>query len=205
LSLTQRESGEPALLSLAAPVTTETNIRQSRFVTNAGPVESEEATLAFFESVADPDATHNCWAWKLEHSYRFSDDGEPGGTAGKPILSAIEGKQLSRVMVVVTRYFGGIKLGAGGLLRVYAGCAARCLDQGRVVEIHPTSYCSVEAGFEWTGQVHHALEACSAIKEEEDFTASGIRLIIEVRNDRLRKLETLLRNATRGSAIMRRL
>jgi uncharacterized YigZ family protein len=193
------------LISLATPVTTEATIRQSRFVTHAGPVDSEEQTLEFFKASADPAATHNCWAWKLEHSYRFNDDGEPGGTAGKPILAAIEGKQLCCVMVVVSRYFGGIKLGAGGLVRAYSGCAARCLDQGEVVEIHPTSHCAVEAGFEWTGQVHHVLETCSAVKEEEHFTASGIRLMIEVRNDRLRRLEALLRDTTRGSATLRRL
>jgi len=191
--------------SLAGPVTAESEIRHSRFVTHAGPVVDQAATLAFLDRVADPAATHNCWAWKLDHSYRFSDDGEPAGTAGRPILSVIEGRQLSRVMVVVTRYFGGIKLGAGGLVRAYSACTARCLDGGRIIEIYPTSRWLIEAGFEWSGQVYSLLEACSAVKEEERFTADGLRLEISVRDDRFPKLQSMLLNATRGSASLTRL
>jgi len=190
------------LLTLDAPVSTTVSIRHSRFVTHAGPVTDEEASLVFYRAVADPTATHNCWAWKLDHACRFNDDGEPAGTAGKPILAAIESKQLCRVMVVVTRYFGGVKLGAGGLVRAYSGCAARCLDQGRMIEIHPTSHYLVEAGFEWTGPVHTVIEACGASKENESYTSGGICLQLELRDDRLRKLQTMLRDATRGAATL---
>jgi len=191
--------------SILGTVTAETVIKQSRFVTHAGTVEDQAATQAFFDRVTDPAATHNCWAWKLDHSHRFSDDGEPAGTAGRPILSVIESRQLCRVMVVVTRYFGGIKLGAGGLVRAYSACAARCLDGGRIIEVHPTSRWVIEAGFEWTGQVHSVLESCSAVKEEEQFTAQGFRLEVSVRDDRLSNLQTMLLDATRGSATMTRL
>src|SRR3546814_18000784 len=78
-----------------------------------------------FRSV--PDATHNCWAWRIGDDYRSNDDGEPAGTAGRPILAAIDGQGMDRVVVVVTRWFGGIKLGAGGLVRAYGGTAAECL------------------------------------------------------------------------------
>jgi len=193
------------LFSLAAPVTTEATIRQSRFVAHATQVADQEATLTFFDAVADPAASHNCWAWKLDHSYRFNDDGEPASTAGKPILAAIEGKHLCRVMVVVTRYFGGIKLGVGGLIRAYSSCAAKCLDRGRVIEIHATSRCVIEAGFEWTGHVHNLLEACGAIRDEERFTTCGICISFEIREDHLRKLQNLLRDATRGNATLKRL
>jgi len=188
------------VLTLAAPVSAEFTIRQSRFITHASPVVDQAATLDFYEQVADPAATHNCWAWKLDHRYRFNDDGEPASTAGKPILTAIESKELQQVMVVVTRYFGGIKLGVGGLIRAYSGSAARCLDQGKVIEVHALSNCVISAGFEWTGPVHSALEQCEALKNKEEFTAEGVRLEIEVRNDRLRQLQTLLRDSTRGSA-----
>jgi len=188
------------MLTLAAPVTAEFTIRQSRFIAHAGPVASQAETLDFFERVADPGASHNCWAWKLDHDYRFNDDGEPASTAGKPILSAIEGKLLGHVMVVVTRHFGGIKLGVGGLIRAYSGSAAKCLDQGKIIEVHPVSHCVIKAGFEWTGPVHAALELCEARKESEEFTDTGIRLQIEIRDDRLRRLQTILRDTTRGSA-----
>ena len=192
------------MLTLAAAISTDVTIRQSRFVTHAAPVEDLASTLVFFDTVADPAASHNCWAWKLDHSQRFNDDGEPASTAGKPILAAIDARELCRVMVVVTRYFGGTKLGVGGLIRAYSGCAAHCLDQGSIVEIHPTSRYIVEAGFEWTGQVYRLLETCSAVRGEERYTASGVCLEFELRNDRLRKLQTLLRDATRGNALLRR-
>jgi len=188
------------MLTLAAPVTAEFEVRQSRFVVHASRVEDQAATLRFFQAVADPSATHNCWAWKLDDGYRFNDDGEPASTAGRPILAAIEGRDLARVMVVVTRYFGGIKLGAGGLIRAYGGSTAKCLDRANIVEWHPVSHFVIEAGFEWTAQIHAAIQACGAVKEKEKFSDAGLRLSIQLRDDHLRQLQTLLRNSTRGEA-----
>ncbi len=194
------------MLSLAKPVSATYVIRQSRFVVHAGPVADQAATLAFYETVADPAASHNCWAWKLmPGQQRFNDDGEPAGTAGKPILSAIEGKGLNQVMVVVTRYFGGILLGVGGLVRAYGGSAARCLDQAQLIEHHPVCQCRIEAGFDWTGAVHAAITACEADRLEESYAADGLQLRVEVRLDRLRQLESLLRDTTRGSARLQRI
>ncbi len=79
------------------------------------------------QQISNTTATHNCWAYRIGQDYRFNDDGEPGGTAGRPILQAIEGQGVDRVVVVVTRWYGGIKLGAGGLARAYGGTAAECL------------------------------------------------------------------------------
>ena len=83
--------------TLAAPATVEVEIKRSRFVAHASRVDSLADTLNFYESVADPGATHNCWAWKLEHRYRFNDDGEPASSAGKPIFAAIDGKELTAI------------------------------------------------------------------------------------------------------------
>jgi uncharacterized YigZ family protein len=192
------------MLTLQGPVCAEFSIRQSRFVVHAAPVPDQAATLDFYAAVSDPAATHNCWAWKLGHAHRCNDDGEPASTAGRPILAAIEGKQLSQVMVVVTRYFGGIMLGVGGLIRAYSGSAAKCLDQGVIIELHPSCECVITAGFEWTGQVHAALAECGAKKVQEEFTAEGLRLHIEVRESSVRKLQTLLRDSTRGAATLSR-
>ena len=117
--------------TLAAPVSSERVIKRSRFVCRAAPVASEAEALVFLEEVRDPGATHNVWAFRLGKRYRFSDDGEPAGTAGRPVLSAIEAQDLDQVVVVVTRYFGGIKLGASGLVRAYRGVASECLRAGR--------------------------------------------------------------------------
>jgi putative IMPACT (imprinted ancient) family translation regulator len=166
-------------------------------------VDNLAETLTFYETVADPAATHNCWAWRLDHQYRFNDDGEPASTAGKPIFSAIDGKGLDHVMVVVTRYFGGIKLGVGGLVRAYSGSAARCIDQAGIVEIQPRIECSIKAGFSWTGQVYAALEACDAEKLDEQYGHDGIIIQAEVIESKFHKLRSLLKDTTRGEVSVR--
>lgn len=191
------------MLTLASTARIETEIKRSRFVAHAARVDSMGATLAFYESVADPSATHNCWAWQLDHQYRFNDDGEPASTAGKPIYSAIEGKGLDHAMVVVTRYFGGIKLGVGGLVRAYSGSAARCIDQAGILEVMPRVECHVEAAFGWTGQVHSALEACNARKLSEDFKEQGIVIRADLLQSDFPRLKALLRDNTRGEALVR--
>ncbi len=181
----------------------EVEIKRSRFVAHAGRVDSQADTLTFYESVMDPSATHNCWAWKLDHQYRFNDDGEPAGTAGKPILSAIEGKGLEHTMVVVTRYYGGIKLGVGGLVRAYSGSASQCIDNASLIDVQPVVRCCIEAGFDWTGQVYAAIEACSADKLSEDFESEGVRVWVEIQEPDAGRLESLLRDMTRGEARVR--
>ena len=105
------------MLTLKSPATFEDTIKKSRFIGHAAAVTSQAESLDFYESVIDPQATHNCWAWRIDFQVRSSDDGEPSGTAGRPMLNVIERRQLENVMVIVTRYYGGIKLGAGGLVR----------------------------------------------------------------------------------------
>ncbi len=114
----------------------EISIRKSRFVARAGPPDTRGAAMALLERMRQryPDARHHCWAYLLGQpesasSAATSDDGEPGGTAGKPILNVIQHKGLGDVMVVVSRYFGGIKLGAGGLVRAYAGATEAVLSE----------------------------------------------------------------------------
>lgn len=189
--------------TLAGRSRVEVEIKRSRFIAHAGRVDSLADTLAFYEAVADPSATHNCWAWKLDHQYRFNDDGEPAGTAGKPILSAIEGKGLEQAMVVVTRYFGGIKLGVGGLVRAYSGSASQCIDKASVIDVQPLVRCCIEAEFAWTGQVYAAIEACGADKLSEDFETEGVRVWVEVQEPELGHLKSLLRDTTRGEVKIR--
>ncbi|MDT8319649.1 MAG: YigZ family protein [Xanthomonadales bacterium] len=191
------------MLTIARPASVDSEIRRSRFVAHAARVDDLAATRAFYAAVADPAATHNCWAWRLDHQYRFHDDGEPASTAGKPILAAIEGKQLDHVMVVVTRYFGGVKLGAGGLIRAYGGSAAKCLDRAGSREIVRRLNCFIRAGFEWTGEVYAALESCGARKLSESFAEQGVMIEAEVPESRLACLRRSLRDATRGKVTVR--
>lgn len=189
--------------TLAAPARFEAEIKRSRFIAHAARVDSMADTLDFYESVADPSATHNCWAWRLDHRYRFNDDGEPASTAGKPIHAAIEGKGLDNVMVVVTRYYGGIKLGVGGLVRAYGGGASKCLDQAVVVEVLPKVNCLVEADFKWTGQLYAALDACEAKRLGEDYPPGRVQIRAELLESAVPGLKEQLRDATRGEALVR--
>ncbi len=111
---------------------TETVIERSRFIGYASPSKSEDEAREFIEKIKKlhPFATHNCYAFIADNGLiaRFSDDGEPQGTAGMPILEVIKNRGLVDTVVVVTRYFGGIKLGAGGLVRAYSGAAAAALN-----------------------------------------------------------------------------
>ena len=192
-----------AMRTLAAPASIEIEIKRSRFIAHAARVDKLNDTLDFFESVADSTASHNCWAWRLDHQYRFNDDGEPASTAGKPIFSAIEGKKLDHVMVVVTRYFGGIKLGVGGLVRAYSGSAARAIDRAGIVEIQPRVICSIKAGFNWTGQVYAALDACEATRLDEQYTDDGIIIQAEILSSGFSRLQTMLKDTTRGEATIK--
>ncbi|MDQ3398730.1 MAG: YigZ family protein, partial [Deinococcota bacterium] len=108
-------------LTVAGPGQHEEIIKGSRFLGFVAQVDSVEEALAFVEGVRERyrGASHHPWAYMLSPEYRFSDDGEPGGTAGRPMLEVLQRRELDRVIAVVTRYFGGTKLGAGGLVRAY--------------------------------------------------------------------------------------
>ena len=175
-------------------------IKKSRFIAHAARVTSQGESLDFYESVADPEATHNCWAWRINFQVRSSDDGESGGTAGRPILNVIQHRHLEDTMIVVTRYFGGIKLGVGGLVRAYSGSAAKCLDKAGVVELFPMAEYVIKAGFEWSASVHALLEQFSAEKLEDDYQNEGLILRIRCRESDFGKLSCSLRDATRGQA-----
>ena len=110
--------------------------KKSRFIANVKAVETEEEAIAFINEMKKKywDARHNCMAYIVSDIKRFSDDGEPQGTAGKPILDVLEGKEISNGVIVVTRYFGGILLGTGGLVRAYQKSAIEGLNNSIIAE-----------------------------------------------------------------------
>lgn len=186
------------MLTLKKPSTFEETIKKSRFIGHAASVTSQAESLDFYESVIDSQATHNCWAWRINFQVRSSDDGEPSGTAGRPILNVIERRKLENVMVVVTRYFGGIKLGVGGLVRAYSGTTAKCLDRAGIIELFPMSEYTIKAGFEWASSLHGLLEQYSAEKLEETYDKDGVILRIRCRDSEYGKLASSLRDTCRG-------
>ena len=188
------------MLTLKRPATFEETIKKSRFIGHVACLTSQAESLDFYESVIDSQATHNCWAWRINFQVRSSDDGEPSGTAGRPMLNVIERRELENVMVVVTRYFGGIKLGVGGLVRAYSGNTAKCLDSAGIIELFPMSEYTIKSGFEWGSTVHGLLNQFSAEKLEETFDNDGLILKLRCRDAEYGKLATRLRDACRGQA-----
>lgn len=186
------------MLTLKGSACYQQTIKKSRFIAHATCVTSPAESLDFYESVADPQASHNCWAWRIDLQIRSNDDGEPSGTAGRPMLNVIERRQLENTMIVVTRYFGGIKLGIGGLLRAYAGTAARCLDRAAVIELFPLAEYVIRAGFEWASNVHGLLDQFSAEKLEDSYDDQGLVLKIRCRKSDFVKLAAGLRDTSRG-------
>ncbi len=191
-----------SLATLAGRATHVMEIKHSRFLASAAPVESADAALAFLDEAADAAATHNCWAYRVGGEYRSSDDGEPSGTAGRPILAAIDGQSMDRVVVVVTRWYGGIKLGAGGLVRAYGGAAGECLRAAARVPLIALRELQLEYGFEHTGAVHAALAQHGAEKLEEWFEAQGARLRVQLPDRAADLLRVQLRDATRDQVVV---
>lgn len=117
-------------------------IKHSRFIANVIPLHDELLVPEILNSIKakTPDAGHHCWAYILKQPERlkFSDDGEPGGSAGRPMLNVLQGRELFDCLAVVSRYFGGTKLGVGGLMRAYSGAVAQCLDRATIKKVTPT-------------------------------------------------------------------
>ena len=183
--------------TLAAPATHALEVRHSRFLAHAVPVDAPAAAMAFIARASEPEATHNCWAWRIGQEYRSSDDGEPAGTGGRPILAAIDGQGCDRVAVVVTRWYGGMKLGAGGLVRAYGGTAAECLRLAERRPLVAMAALELACAFEDLGAVHVALAAHAAEKTGERFEADGAHLALSLPAARVEALQARLRDATR--------
>ena len=137
--------------------------KKSRFIGHACPVETEEEALAFLESIRREhrDATHNCYAYTVGQNMgimRYSDDGEPGGTAGLPMMDVLKKRDVRNCCVVVTRYFGGVLLGAGGLVRAYTHGTAIALDAARVVVMEPSRHLLCEVAYPMWDRVQHWLK-----------------------------------------------
>lgn len=137
----------------------------SRFIGTAAPVAGEEGARDFIERVRGeyPDATHHTFAYRVGGARspveRAFDDREPAGTAGLPMLQLLQGRGLSGLVVVGTRYFGGTKLGMGGLARAYRRCARGCIEEGALIERERLCYCRLTVSYEEIGALLRQLES----------------------------------------------
>jgi len=187
------------MFQLKQTATFEQTIKKSRFLAIAFPVATEEEAKAAIAAHAEAGANHNCWAWRIGATYRFSDDGEPSGTAGKPILAAIDGQSLTNVVVIVTRWFGGILLGSGGLVRAYGGTAATCLRSAPMVELKPSVEGLVRLDFSDLARIKARLQAIADLSiAEEQFTATGADLVLRVPEAEVETVSRLVCDLTSG-------
>ncbi len=179
-------------------------IKGSRFIARVAPCGSaaEGEALVAEARIAYPDARHHCWAWRLGPEgaeFRSGDDGEPSGSAGRPILQQIEAHELTDVAVVVVRYFGGVKLGVGGLIRAYGGAAAEALARAPVRTVVVTRTVTVAYPYELSGAVQGAVAAAGLAPADSDYEAQVVQRFAVP----LRQVEAFvreLRDRTAGQA-----
>jgi uncharacterized YigZ family protein len=179
-------------------------IRKSRFIALAAPIASAVEAQAFIEQHSDLNASHNCWAWKLADQYRSSDDGEPGGTAGRPILAAIEAQDCDQVAVVVIRWYGGIQLGTGGLARAYGGSANKCLQGAERIALISRVRLRCACGFSELALVKLRVAELAGLVLEESFTANGVELQLAVGETQINTLQMQLADLSRGRILLQR-
>ena len=183
--------------TLAADVSFEEEIKKSRFQAIAVPVANEQDVKDFLEISKDISTTHQCWAWKIGNNVRFNDDGEPSGTAGRPILATIEGNELSNILVLVNRWYGGVKLGTGGLVRAYGGCAGQCLLLAEKIELIEKKKVSFSCQFNEWAIFQYELNQ-QQIEFQQDYTATGVDVIALLQIHQIEPLSLKIQDVTRG-------
>ena len=182
----------------------ETVEKRSRFIARVWPVEAESEALAHIKEMREKhwDATHNVYAYILRENgiMRYSDDGEPGGTSGMPTLNVFRGEKIENVCCVVTRYFGGVLLGTGGLVRAYSAAAARALEAAGVSEMALWRGKLLSCAYSRYERIRRLLEDSQAVVESTDF---GTDVVIEalIRADRADDFERKLTDLTAGTVV----
>ena len=136
--------------TIKKPVQSEINVKKSQFICSLFPTKTKAESKEIIRQLNDKynDATHNCTAYIVNGAEGFDDDGEPGGTAGKPMINVLRKNELHNITAVVTRYFGGIKLGAGGLVRAYSKSVMEAIGEAEIVEIE--EYSVYELSFDYS-------------------------------------------------------
>lgn len=177
----------------------------SRFIVTITPAADEHAARLALASVSAemPDASHHCSAWRIARPSidRCSDDGEPGGSAGRPILAQLTGRNLVDVSVIVTRYFGGTKLGVGGLVRAYGGAAGEALDRCDLVPWLELTQISIDHDYADGDDIERAITSFAGRTINTDY-GSGVTRTVEIAVDRLDAFAAALGDATAGRVMI---
>ena len=159
-------------------------IERSKFICYLKGINNEEEAKAYVESIRKLNglATHNCYAYIADEKglvQKFSDDGEPQGTAGMPMLNALKGKKLFKVVAVVTRYFGGIKLGAGGLVRAYGGSVGDCVESAKLCRYLPTEIIKISADYDGYSRIMSVISGYTSTVMDTNFE-NGITVTVAI-------------------------
>ncbi|WP_022834925.1 IMPACT family protein [Salisaeta longa] len=179
----------------------------SRFIAEAMPVESREEAQACVERIRSREhkATHHCSAYRVGpegQTFHYDDDGEPSGTAGQPILRHIDGRAITNVVVVVTRYYGGTKLGTGGLVRAYGDAAAAALDDAGTQTIVRRTQVIVAFAYDDTSAVRRVIDRFDTAAVDAEYTAT-VRLTLGIRPSAVAAFTNQMQEATAGRATIR--
>lgn len=181
-------------------------IKKSRFIGHIMPVQTESEANIFIEDIKKQNwnATHNCSAYMIgerNEIQKQSDDGEPSGTAGKPILEVIRNQGLSNVAIVVTRYFGGIMLGAGGLIRAYTDGAVVAIEAGEVITRVLHRQIFVEVDYTWLGKVENELRN-KEVRMGETFFTDKVMLTCLPKNSEAETFKSWMIDLTQGQSLI---
>ncbi len=191
--------------TVCAAATAEFEEKRSRFIGQIFPVSSEAEASEIIVQIKKKhyDARHNCSAYILKNGFeKYSDDGEPQGTAGKPILEVIRKNGLSDVLIVVTRYFGGILLGAGGLTRAYSHSAAEAVNACVIKEMAPHSLCEIKCPYADYSSVKRLIDALDGKESDSEFGGEiTVRLILS--SDKVDTFSARLTEITAGRLILK--
>ena len=194
-------------LSVKRNIVNETVIEKSRFICTLKKVDGEDEAKAFVQEVKQkyPDATHNCYAYIADQGgfyVKFSDDGEPQGTAGLPMLETLKTKNLKKVAVVVTRYFGGIKLGTGGLARAYSGCVNDAVMLAGISESLLSSVLKTQVSYSLYPKILKLLEGEKSVKYADNYLSDGVELTFAVPLENKERIIEKITDYSSGKSIV---
>lgn len=178
-------------------------VRGSRFLAVVAPVDAVADARRLLAELRrrHPEASHHCSAWRVGAELAFDDDGEPGGTAGRPMSSVLLKRDLDHVAAVCVRWFGGTRLGAGGLVRAYSGATSRALDAAGTRVVHDTVRAVAHAPFPRADALHRLLDGWRHLsKGEPTYDAEGVQVPLRLRADDAAAFERALVDATAGDA-----
>jgi uncharacterized YigZ family protein len=196
---------DPTLRRIAAAGQHEIEIRKSRFICSVARVETDEDGREFIAATKKRywDASHNCSAYVIGERgaiQRSSDDGEPSGTAGVPMLEVLRKMHLTDTVAVVTRYFGGTLLGAGGLIRAYGHAVSETIRRVGIVQRQYLAVVAVRADHATAGRLHNALETSIFPAAEVTYDAAGARFVLHLAEDEIDAFSAWVQETTNGTS-----